>query len=652
MGKLLLELVRDAGQKSHANATFEARCAKLPPQRVLAGLEEQAGTQVVKLVKPEVGFPLGFPQLGMKLVIKPLTRTKIISILFRDMRISFAIIVFLLSRITALHAQGTPESVVTISGNVTDSVTGRGISGALVILDAGPGKAELARMRPQLEQGGGGVPKPLPITAPRRAVTDENGKYSITLPEPTFVSIHASHSSYLDGFSRGQRDFAQGVNVKLVPTSVIEGRVVNSDGEPLPGITVEVIQEQIQDGRMVLRPLTGGRTNDLGEYRFWNIAAKSVYVRVAGYQGRYFAAGNAPQIADSREAFPTVYFPAAPDRQSASVIRVSPGQTVRSDFSISSRKSYRIGGVIRDAASYTALNVRLLNGEDSVGNRVSINTSSGEFQVYDVTPGTYTLQAYSNARGRSLALGEASVVVGEQDLTGVVLSLSAGVAVQGMIEHVGADNAGAAQQDDADDNNQQNVRRPAQGLPVQAVILQPWRLPVTGTQPPATVDAQGHFTFTDMLPGNYAFTIYTGAEYIESIRSGTTDVLADGLQLGSVSPQELRVTLRRGGGRIQGSVTGLQPGEPATIALIRAAGLAGVPTIARTFIDESTGEAQFQANNLAPGEYLLYAWPSAQEVEYRNPEALRALSGSAVAVSLHEHGEERVKLKAVSTAIQ
>jgi hypothetical protein len=562
------------------------------------------------------------------------------------MRLDFAAIIFVLSH-TILHAQGTPEPVITVSGSVTDSVTGRGISGALVILEAGPGKAELAAMNAQLGQGGGGVSKPFPGTVSRRAVTDESGKYSFAILEPTFASVRASHSGYLEGFNWLQGDVAQGISVKLVPTGVIEGRVVSSDGEPLPGATVEMIQAHIEDGRKIFRPVTSVTTNDLGEFRFWNIRPGSVYLRVASYQGLSTAA-RAP---DTSEAFPSTFFPAAADRESASPIRVPPGQTVRADFSMNSRKSYSIQGVIKDAGSYTRVRMRLINGEDTVGNRVAFNAASGEFQVYGVTSGAYTLQAFSSVQG-NLALAEANVVIGEQDLTGVVLILSTGVDVHGVIEHMDADPVDTLHGDDSDaDSVPRNARQPARGLPVQAVILQPGRFFGNGTQPPAMVDIDGHFTFKDMLPNKYAFTLFTGDEYIESIRSGTIDVLANGLQVGLASPEELRVTLRRGGGSIRGDVTGLGPGQPATVALIRSAGAAGVPTIAQTFTD-GTGAVQFVANNLAPGEYLLYSWPATQEVEYRNPEALRALSGSTVAVSLHDHGAEQVNLRVASMETQ
>ncbi len=571
------------------------------------------------------------------------------------MRIGFATLILVFSA-AILRAQDVPDRVITISGSVTDSVTGRGIPGALVILQTGPAKAEMAAMRTQLAQGDVASRNFFPTTAPKRAVTDDSGKYSFTVPDTAFASIQASHSGYLSGFSQARGDATQGINVKLVPTGVIEGRVVTADGDPLPGVSVEMIQVQIQDGRRFLRTAQVARTNDLGDYRLWNITPSSVYLKAVGYQGTYTAAGAAPVIANSSEAYPTVYFPASPDRESASVIRVAAGQTTRADFSMTPHKSYRIRGVIQDAASYKNLGVRLLNGEDATGNRVSINTTSGAFQVFDVVPGSYTLQAF--ARGTTVSLGETNVAIDSQDVTGITVPLSTGVDVQGVIEHVGAEQTGGVQngtQDKDDDDDDRDValiaRQPPPNAPVQVVILQPGRIPVPGTQPPAPVDADGHFTFKDMLPGKYAFTINTYNEYVESIRSGSTDVLADGLEVGTASPEELKVTLRRGGGLIHGVVTGLHPAEAATVVLIRAAGLSGIATVSQAFFDPNTGEAQFFAGNLAPGEYQLYAWPLTREVEFRNPEALRALSGSAVAVSLHEHGEEQVTLKAISTEI-
>ena len=68
----------------------------------------------------------------------------------------------------------------------------------------------------------------------------------------------------------------------------------------------------------------------------------------------------------------------------------------------------------------------------------------------------------------------------------------------------------------------------------------------------------------------------------------------------------------------------------------------------QAFANPSTGQASFFAGNLAPGQYSAYAWPSDQQVEYRNPDVLRSLSGGAVSVTLHEFGDEQIDVKATS----
>ena len=484
-----------------------------------------------------------------------------------------------------------------------------------------------------------------PPAAPSQTLTDENGKYSFSVPEPIFESVRVTHVGYLDGTGQARGNFSQGLNVSLVPTGVIEGRVVDAAGEAMPGVMVDLLQEQIKDGRRAVSPLMSGQTSDLGEYRFWNVAPSTVYVRATASQG-------------TSEAFPTLYFSGAPDRNSAQAIRVSPGQAMRADFALKPRKAYRIRGVVQGAAAYVRVNVRLLNGEYPASRQFAANIATGQFQVVGAAPGNYVLQAYSIGGG-ALALGEVNVAVGEQDVSDVVVRLSTGVDVSGTIVHLPADQAppaiGGPFDDDVHDDVADNlsvVHRPPRSLPVQVAILEPGRLPVPGKQPPAQVDADGHFTFTDMLPGKYAFTLPTGGEYIESMRSGTTDVLADGLEVGPGSPPELKITLRSGGGSIHGFVSGLRAGESGTVVLVRSSGLAGIPNVVAAFTNPSTGQASFYAGNLAPGQYSVYAWPSDQQVEYRNPDVLRSLSGGAVSVTLHEFGNEQTEVKATSLEVR
>jgi hypothetical protein len=85
-------------------------------------------------------------------------------------RIQFIGILFVLFN-TIVHAQRPGGQNITISGTVVDSATGAGISGAVVVLQPGPSKAEVtaaqAAMQTAIEQGRENfVPQPNARTTP------------------------------------------------------------------------------------------------------------------------------------------------------------------------------------------------------------------------------------------------------------------------------------------------------------------------------------------------------------------------------------------------------------------------------------------------------------------------------------------------------
>ena len=58
--------------------------------------------------------------------------------------------VSLLALAVVAFAQSAPDGSFVVSGTVTDSVTGRGLAGAVVTLQAGPPKAQLAAFQAQI----------------------------------------------------------------------------------------------------------------------------------------------------------------------------------------------------------------------------------------------------------------------------------------------------------------------------------------------------------------------------------------------------------------------------------------------------------------------------------------------------------------------
>src|SRR6185503_19754018 len=60
------------------------------------------------------------------------------------------------------------------------------------------------------------------------------------------------------------------VNMAMLPTGSISGRILDRDGEPLARAQVQALQLMYRDGRKVVKIIQSVQTNDVGEYRlFW-----------------------------------------------------------------------------------------------------------------------------------------------------------------------------------------------------------------------------------------------------------------------------------------------------------------------------------------------------------------------------------------------
>jgi protocatechuate 3,4-dioxygenase beta subunit len=71
------------------------------------------------------------------------------------------------------------------------------------------------------------------------------------------------------------------VEIKFRPAGAITGRVLNEDGEPMANVTVQAMRYAYIGGKRRLNPEGQAQTNDLGEYRIFNLLPKKYYVRAS-----------------------------------------------------------------------------------------------------------------------------------------------------------------------------------------------------------------------------------------------------------------------------------------------------------------------------------------------------------------------------------
>ena len=151
-----------------------------------------------------------------------------------------------------------PPPPAGISGRVVGADNGKPVKRARVLVTA----AELP--------GGRGV------------LTDDNGvfeltelpagRYTLTVSKTGFVALSYGQRRPLQAgtplqLADGQQ--MKGIDFRLPRGGAIAGRVLDEDGEPMPGATVRVMRYQYQQGDRRLVPVVTAQTDDKGSYRVW-----------------------------------------------------------------------------------------------------------------------------------------------------------------------------------------------------------------------------------------------------------------------------------------------------------------------------------------------------------------------------------------------
>jgi hypothetical protein len=293
----------------------------------------------------------------------------------------------------------------------------------------------------------------------RATYTDYEGRYEFKdLPPGTYnLSVNpgshragyqstpygASPSSF--GFNMRPKpiELADGqridnLDVALLRTGVITGRVTDADGQPAA---------RVQVGAWLVRPgsdpaqTSSAQTDDLGQFRLFNLMPGDYFLVANPSMG-----GGPAEIQGEPTGFAPTYAPGTPVRSEAMRLRVARGAQVSADIQLVETLVYSISGMVVTSKGDTARNVSvmLMRSETATGPRAGASvTPAGTFTIRNVPPGEYDLVArYMPPREPGTMIqgpdpdqeyGFVRVDVGMSDLTGVVLATQPGATVAGEI---------------------------------------------------------------------------------------------------------------------------------------------------------------------------------------------------------------------------
>ena len=260
------------------------------------------------------------------------------------------------------------------------------------------------------------------------------------------------------------------VNFNLPRDSVVAGRVLDEDGEPLALASVLVFQYVYRQGQRVLVPRGADRSDDRGQYRVFGLEPGEYFVSaqvprsvtVEGGRGRQgtppFAAGGgllglgrlggglrwAGSVDDEQAesiGYAATCCPGVTNLRDAIGVTVGVGQEAAGvDFSIQLVPTAQVRGTVLDLDGGPAFGTQVVrvpaDGPSTLwGFRLSGRAQpDGTFRVSNVPPGQYLVRARSQAqRGASPLFTSDQITVAGQDVSNLLLMLSPGAHISGSV---------------------------------------------------------------------------------------------------------------------------------------------------------------------------------------------------------------------------
>lgn len=517
-------------------------------------------------------------------------------------------------------------------------------------------------------------------------ITESDGRFLIRDLPPGSYRLTAARNGYSKQ-EYGQRSsrgpgtaitLQAGQNMKdivfrLTPAGTISGRVTDSTGEPLAGITVQLLRSTYAaNGRRTFQNVVNDRTNDLGEYRLYWVTPGLYYLN-ANPSGTYLqtlvqaqlnTATTAARAQDNsananatsamlesllglnanevvEPGFALTYYPGTTDASRAAPISVQAGAELRAlDISLVKQRTFRVQGRVFDAriGQQPQTAIVQMAARDSLGTAPPMNArgydpATGAFEFRDVPAGDYMVVAVVQAvtgpaPGVAIGLGSASV---STDIENMVVTVRPGVSLPGEVTLEGSVALSTLPNFD---------RMRVRLIPASEAV-------VNASQPP-TMKPDGTFVMENVSSGEYRVGLVGLPPniYIKEARFGGTNLLQETMTIDGPVSGSMQIVLSPNAGQIGGTLLDRDSKPvPATQVVLVPERQRDRRELFKSATTDPNG--RFTISGVPPGDYKLFAWDEIDQFAFNDPEILRQYELQAKAVKVSELGRETVEVKII-----
>jgi hypothetical protein len=513
----------------------------------------------------------------------------------------------------AADSPGEDHQRCSMEGRVTDAAGGTPVEGALVTA-----------------RGTGDV----------SAKTDSNGRYVLKDLRAGVCRVYAGKEGYGGGpggigpplktvrLAAGQQ--VRGIDLQMRKESVLAGRVLDADMNPVVGARVYLWGRSFKSGSPDFQNRASARTNDLGEYRFSGLTEDPWYLGSLNPTLQFHA--RPPRATTEPRGKPTsahMFYPNALSIADAEPIRLRGGEErLGVDLVLPRVDTFCVAVSVAAGTGTGRIFLNLLEHSSGWYDPVALGGTPGlhEFETCGIPRGSYYLEAgVANENNVTTGYARAFFEVMDRDVDLGQLYLASGVKVPGKVTVADA--------------------KPKDAFPAGIRVEladQVRRFIIASAASETQVQAPGDFVIPNAFADEYWLRCrLPSGYYVKEAWAGARDLRRESFRAGS---GELRIVLGLDGASVAGKVLdGDKPIGNATVVLTPAQlPPAGVPDLIRTQVSDQDG--QFELANIAPGEYRLLAFAGLAMGESEDFDLLRRYLTKATDLTLGAREAKSVTL--------
>jgi hypothetical protein len=537
---------------------------------------------------------------------------------------SFVLACFVLSAVLLANTQESPApTAASISGMVTKEPGSQPIKKATIEVVAE-------------DQGKG---------SNYTATTDSDGHFSIEKVEPGRYRLFVEKTGFVEINARGRKSESRFLSVRegeqlkdllirMLPTAVITGRIVDEDGEPMSGVLV-MAQKKKAGKASNLETAGAERTNDLGEYRFHSLfPGQYLVVAMPPPDFRDYERHHDQSLEEASKPatrYLTTYYPGTFDSAKASPITLRSGDEMPLNLTLFPARTYRVRGIVTGIPAGQKAEVELTGKAGQSLLLASEVGPDGQFEVRGVGPGSYVAKATVGMDAQTLTARQEVVVVAG-DVDGIKLVPVRSFTVSGHL-HVEGRPGGEITQYTA---NLHSI----DALEDSGLFVSPDSFGAN-----VTVDRLGNFQWTNVNPGTYFVQLYGGEDrdsFLKSVTLGGRSMDTGFTVSGPAALLDLLVSPK--GGTVEGVVLDHdQPVANATIVAVPEDKYRKIPSRFGAATSDQNGH--FTIRGMAPGSYTAFAWQDIGNDLYYDADFLKSQESNATPLKMEEGSHEKIELK-------